>query len=173
MAKAFESAEGDLTERFLVALEAAQAEGGDIRGRQSAAILVVPGTTKGMPWRERTVDLRVDDSEQPLVELRRLVGVQRTYERMNQGDAFFAEGNIDGALAEYAAAAAMSPENVEVRYWQAITMIGAGRIDEALPILGKVFEEQPRWRTLTPRLPASGLLPDDPELMGRILGAGQ
>lgn len=173
MAKAFEAAEGDLTERLLVALDAAEAEGGDIRGRQSAAILVVPGTTQGAPWRERTVDLRVEDSERPLAELRRLVGVHRTYEHMDRGDGFFADGDIEGALSEYAAAAARAPESAEVRYWQAITMIGAGRVDDALPILAGVFEDEPRWRTLTPRLPASGLLPDDPELMGRILGAGR
>ncbi|MFQ5525839.1 MAG: DUF1028 domain-containing protein [Thermoanaerobaculia bacterium] len=173
MAAAFEQAKGDLAERLTVALEAGEREGGDIRGRQSAAILVVPGTSEGSPWRERTVDLRVDDHSEPLVELRRLLNVHRTYERMDQGDAFFAEGDVEGALAEYAAAATMSPENVEVRYWQAITMIGAGRVGEALPILAEVFREQPRWRTLTPRLPASGLLPEDPELMERILRAGE
>ncbi len=170
MAVAFEAAQGDLAERLLIALEAAQAEGGDIRGRQSAALLVVPGTSEGTPWRERAVDLRVDDHESPLSELRRLLGVHRTYERMNLGDEAFAAGDIDRALGEYAAAAAMSPDNVEVRYWQAITLVGAGRVEEALPIFAEVFREEPRWRVLTPRLPASGLLPDDSELMLRILG---
>ncbi|MCP4200709.1 MAG: DUF1028 domain-containing protein [bacterium] len=169
MAVAFEAAEGDLAERLMSALEAAQAEGGDIRGRQSAAILVVPGTSDGSPWRERKVDLRVDDHGRPLEELRRLLEVHRAYEHMDSGDGYFAEGDIAGALREYATAADMLPENVEVRYWQAITMIGAGRLDEALPILRRVFEEQPRWRTLTPRLPTSGLLPEDPELMRRIM----
>jgi uncharacterized Ntn-hydrolase superfamily protein len=169
MARAFEASEGDLAERLLVALEAAQAEGGDIRGSQSAAILVVPGTSEGSPWRERIVDLRVEDDMQPLEELRRLVDVHRGYEHMDSGDGFFAAGDIEGALREYATAAGMLPENVEVRYWQAITMIGAGRLEEALPILRRVFEQEPRWRRLTPRLPASGLLPADPDLMKRIL----
>lgn len=169
MAEAFEAAEGDLAERLMAALEAAQAEGGDIRGSQSAAILVVPGTSQGAPWRERTVDLRVDDHLRPLEELRRLLDVHRAYEHMDSGDGLFTEGDIEGALREYATAAGMLPENVEVRYWQAVTMIGAGRIDEALPILRRVFEQEPRWRVLTPRLPASGLLPEDPELMRRIL----
>jgi len=169
MAEAFEGAEGDLAERMMAALEAAQAEGGDIRGSQSAAILVVPGVSEGSPWRERTVDLRVEDDPLPLEELRRLLGVHRAYEHMNSGDGYFAEGDIDGALREYAIAADMVPENVEVRYWQAVTMIGAGRVAEALPILRRVFEQEPRWRELTPRLPASGLLPEDADLMRRIL----
>ena len=113
--------------------------------------------------------MRVDDHGEPLVEMRRLLEVHRTYEHMDRGDGHFANGEIEAALREYATAAALSPDNVEVRYWQAVTLIGAGRLEEALPILRQVFAEQPRWRILTPRLPASGLLPEDPELMQRIL----
>lgn len=169
MAQAFESAEGDLADRMMAALRAAQSEGGDIRGSQSAAILVVPGTSQGQPWRERSVDLRVDDAARPLEELARLLGVHRAYEHMDRGDGFFAEGDIEGALSEYATAAEMVPDNFEVRYWQAITLIGAGRVEEALEILRAVFRQEPRWRELTPRLPASDLLPDDAALMRRIL----
>jgi uncharacterized Ntn-hydrolase superfamily protein len=173
MARAYEAAEGDLVDRLLAALDAAQAEGGDIRGRQSAAILVVPGTSSGAPWRERKVDLRVEDHPRPLAELRRLVTVHRAYEHMNHGDELLAAGDVEGALAAYAAAARIYPEKVEIRYWQAVTMAGAGRVDEALPIFREVFAEEERWRTLTPRLPAAGILPDDPELLERILSAGR
>jgi uncharacterized Ntn-hydrolase superfamily protein len=169
MAEAFESAEGDLAERLMVALEAAQAEAGDIRGQQSAAILVVPGESAGAPWRERKVDLRVDDHAAPLAEMRRLLHVHRTYERMNAGDERFAEGDVAGALEEYAAAATLLPENLEVRYWQADTMVGAGQVDESLPIFAEVFAADPRWRELTRRLPPVGLLPDDPALLERIV----
>jgi uncharacterized Ntn-hydrolase superfamily protein len=173
MAAAFERASGDLAARLVAALEAAEAEGGDIRGRQSAAILVVPGEPSGAPWRARTIDLRVEDHPAPLAELGRLLAVKRVYAHMDTGDARFAEGDIEGALAEYAAAAEKSPDNREIRYWQAVTMVGAGRIEDALPVFAAVFAgaEGDRWRRLTPRLAASGLLPDDPELTRRILQA--
>ncbi len=172
MANAYEGASGDLAERLLTALEAAQNEGGDIRGQQSAAILIVPGVTSGSPWRERSVDLRVEDHAQPLVELRRLLGVQRAYDHMNRGDELFADGDAEGALGAYAAAAELLPENLEVRYWQAVTLVGAGRVDEALPIFREVFARGPHWLELTRRLPAVELLPADPAILRRILDTG-
>jgi uncharacterized Ntn-hydrolase superfamily protein len=171
MAEAFEASEGDLAERLMAALEAAQAERGDIRGQQSAALLVVAAEPSGSPWRERKVDLRIEDHAEPITEMRRLLHVQRTYDRMNRGDERFAAGDVEGALEEYAAAAALLPDNLEVRYWQAVTMVGAGRVDEALPIFAEVFTGDERWRELTRRLPAVGLLPDDPSLLERIVGA--
>jgi uncharacterized Ntn-hydrolase superfamily protein len=173
MSTAYEASDGDLAERLMAALEAAENEGGDIRGRQSAAILIVPGSTDGSPWRERTFDLRVEDHPEPLAELRRLLDVKRAYIRMDHGDALFADGNIEGALGEYAAAAHMYPGSPEVRFWQAVTMVGAGQIEGALPIFESVFAEEKRWRELTPRLPASGLLPDDPELIEAIVSVGR
>lgn len=173
MSKAYEDSKGDLAERLLAALEAAENEGGDIRGRQSAALLIVPGTSSGSPWRERTYDLRVEDNPEPLAELRRLLNIKRAYVRMDHGDALFANGDVEGALGEYAAAAKLYPESPEVRFWQAITMVGAGQLESSLAIFEAVFAEEERWRELTPRLPASGLLPDDPELMRAILTAGR
>ncbi len=171
MAKAYESTDGDLAERLMAAMEAAQAEGGDIRGRQSAAILVVPGKSEGAPWAERVVDLRIDDHAEPLVEMRRLLKVHRAYAHMNEGDAHMTEENVEAAMTSYAAAAEMYPEMVEIRYWQAITMASAGKVRESLPIFREVFAAEPRWHTLTPRLVKAGLLPDDPELLKTILSA--
>lgn len=173
MAKAYESAEGDLLARMVAALEAAQAEGGDIRGRQSAAILIVPGTSKGAPWRERKVDLRIEDHPRPLEELRRLVRVHRAYAHMNHGDELLAAEDVQGALEAYAAAAEIYPENLEVRYWQAVTMAGAGHLEESLPIFAEIFAEDENWRTLLSRLPAAGILPEDPEILGLILAVGR
>ena len=99
MARAYESAEGDLAERLMASLEAAEAEGGDIRGRQSAAILVVPAAGEGRPWRETVVDLRVEDHPRPLAELRRLLRVHRAYQHMNRGDERMAAEDMPGALA--------------------------------------------------------------------------
>jgi uncharacterized Ntn-hydrolase superfamily protein len=169
MAGAFESTKGDLAERLLAALDAAQAEGGDIRGRQSAAILIVPGTSTGRPWADSKMNLRVDDHPEPLKELRRLVAMHRAYQRMDEGDERMAVGDLAGALEAYGAASAQLPGNPEVKYWAALTMITAGQEQEALAYFKDVFAREPRWAEVTRRLPAAGLLPDDPELMKKIL----
>ncbi|MEM7354884.1 MAG: DUF1028 domain-containing protein [Acidobacteriota bacterium] len=169
MSRAYEKAEGDFADRLLVALAAAEAEGGDIRGRQSAALIVVRAESTGKPWEDRLVDLRVDDHPQPLGELRRLLNLHRAYEDMNAGDEAVAEGKIDEAVALYTRAAKRVPEIVELPFWQAVTLFLAGREDEALPIFRDVFAREERWRRLVPRLPQSGLLPDDPEKIKKIL----
>ncbi|MGE0132163.1 MAG: DUF1028 domain-containing protein [Blastocatellales bacterium] len=107
MAKAFENTKGDLADRLLAALEAAEAEGGDIRGKQSAAIIVVSGKPTGKPWADRLFDLRVEDHSAPVTELKRLVKLQRAYTRMNTGDDLFSKNDIAGALREYSAAEAL------------------------------------------------------------------
>lgn len=168
MADAFESAEGDLAERMMVALEAAQAEGGDIRGKQSAAMVVVSGNPTGQPWRDRIVDIRVDDSPEPLVELRRLLNITRAYDHMNKGDEFIAEEKFESANREYARAAKLAPGNPEILFWHAVTLVTAAKVDLALPIFREVFETDNNWRILVPRLVEAGLLPEDPELIERI-----
>jgi len=172
MAKAYESTKGDLADRLLAALEAAQAQGGDIRGKQSAAILVVSGTPTGRPWADRTFDLRVEDSADPLAELRRLVTLQRAYQHMNAGDAAVEKHDAPGALREYAAAEALAPDNDEMVFWHAISMVGLGKADDALPLLARAYKKNPGWRTLISRLPAAGLLPNDPKLLQKLQGAG-
>jgi uncharacterized Ntn-hydrolase superfamily protein len=169
MSQAFESTRGDLAERMLAALEAGQKAGGDIRGKQSAAILIVKETSTGRPWADRVMDLRVEDSSEPLKELRRIVSVHRAYEHMNNGDLAVEHNDIEGALKEYGAAEAMFPDNLEMKFWHAISLINAQRVDEALPLLRTVFKGDRNWATLVERLPAVGLLTDDPEVMRRIL----
>jgi uncharacterized Ntn-hydrolase superfamily protein len=169
MARAFEEAEGDLAERMLRALEAAQAEGGDIRGLQSAAILVVSGRPTGHSWVDRTYDLRVEDHPQPLLELRRLLHLARAYRAMTAGDDAMTVNDVPAAVGHYNAAAEMVPDNAEMVYWAAVTLAGVGKVDEALPRFETAFAADPRWAVLTPRLPAAGLLPDDPALLARIL----
>ncbi len=169
MAKAFEAARGDLAERMLAALEAAEAQGGDIRGRQSAALLVVKGVPSGRPWQDRLFDLRVEDNPSPVVELRRLVTLQRAYNLMNAGDLAVEKKDDAGALKAYSAAGALVPDNAEMAYWHAVALVNMGRVDESLPIFAKAFRLHPKWRDLTPRLPKAGLLPDDPKLIARIV----
>lgn len=169
MARAFENTKGDLADRMLAALDAAQAAGGDIRGRQSAAMIVVTGKPTGMAWKDRTFDLRVDDSPEPLVELRRLVKLQRAYNHMNAGDLAVEKKDNEGALREYGAAEKLVPDNAEMIYWHAVALVNMGRVEESLPLFRKVFAMDRNWITLTPRLPKSGLLPDDPKLIQRII----
>ena len=176
MAKAFEETKGDLAERMLAALDAAQAVGGDIRGRQSAAIVVVKAKSSGKSWEDRIFDLRVDDNPEPLKELRRLVTLQRAYNHMNAGDLAVEHKDNAGALREYSAAEqlASGAEGVptsrlaEMIYWHAVALVTMGKVEESLPLFHKAFALQPSWRELTPRLPKSGLLPDDPKLIERI-----
>ena len=172
MARAFESTKGDLADRMLAALDAAQAVGGDIRGRQSAALIVVTGKPTGQAWKDRVFDLRVDDSPQPLLELRRLVRLQRAYNHMNAGDLAVEKKDNEGALREYGAAEKLVPNSAEMIYWHAVALVNMGRVDESLPLFRRVFAMDRNWITLTPRLPKSGLLPDDPKLIQKIVSVG-
>jgi uncharacterized Ntn-hydrolase superfamily protein len=171
MAEAYERAEGDLAERLLQALEAAEAEGGDIRGRQSAAIVIVSGTSTGRPWVDRVFDLRIEDHPEPLVELRRLVQLQRAYLKLNEGDGWVTAGNIPEALASYTAALAFVPDeatNGEAAFWVGVTLADTGNEEDAGPYLARAYAQDTRWAELIGRLPASGLLPDDDALISRL-----
>lgn len=170
MRTAFETAEGELAERLMLALEAAEASGGDIRGKQSAALLVVSGDRRAPPWGGKVHDLRVEDHADPLAELRRLLILSRAYRLMNEGDEHMAVGDSTLASAAYRAAAALAPGNHEMIFWHAVTLASAGDVEGALPLFRQAFELWPQWRELVPRLVAAGLLPDDPQLLEQILG---
>lgn len=169
MAKAYRESKGDLAERMLVALEAAEREGGDIRGRQSAAILIVKSTPSGKPWEDKLFDLRVEDHANPVAELRRLVGVQRAYNHMNAGDLAIEKKDFDAANREYSAAAKLAPDIVELPFWQAVTLASNGKVDDALPIFKQVFaKERDRWLPLVRRLAKVELLPADEAILQKI-----
>jgi uncharacterized Ntn-hydrolase superfamily protein len=174
MAAAFQRGQGDLADRLLASLDAAQAVGGDIRGKQSAAILVVRPKTTGRPWQDadRVFDLRVEDHPEPLKELRRLIVLQRAYTHANRGDELMSAKKIDEALKEYAAARALAPQIQELPFWVAVTLVSVGRETEAAPIFREVFAKEPQWVALVSRLPAAGLLPNDQALIARILKLG-
>ncbi len=177
MAEAYRKANGDLADRMLAALDAAQAVGGDIRGRQSAALVVVSAKNTGRPWVDRIFDLRVDDSPEPLKELRRLVALQRAYNHMNAGDAAVERKDNEGALREYSAAEEIASKTegvlpsrlAEMMYWHAVALVNMGRVDESLPLFKKAFAIDKHWAELTPRLPKSELLPNDPKLVEQIV----
>ena len=159
MSSAFENSTGKpLAERVLLALQAAQYAGGDIRGKQSAAILVVAGKSKGEPWNEKLIDLRVDDHTQPLVELDRLLRLYRAYEHMDKGDLATEKNDMKAAMDEYHAAMNMFPKNLEMQYWTAITLANNKNIKYAAEILHTIYQQDANWRELTKRLPKVQLL---------------
>jgi uncharacterized Ntn-hydrolase superfamily protein len=170
MLKAWQSTTGDLADRLIAALEAAEREGGDLRGRQSAALLIVKAKGTGRPWAgaDRTFDLRVEDHPSPVVELKRLVRFQRAYAHANRGDELMTGKKVDEALKEYQAASTLAPEVLELPFWHAVTLASIGREKEAMPIFSSVFSKEPQWAELLSRLPAAGLFPDDAALIARI-----
>ena len=169
MAEAFESAQGDLAQRLMIALHAAQNEGGDMRGRQSAALLVVNNDRTQPAWGGRIIDLRVEDNPQPLLEMSRLLTMAKAYNLMNAGDEYMTVGEVEKAIEAYGDAEALVPDSHEMIFWHAATLAADGRVDEALPLFSKAFAMWPKWRELVTRLPASGLLPDDAALMQKIV----
>jgi len=158
MSEAFENTEGTLAERMIAALEAAQEVGGDIRGKQSACILVVRGRSTGKIWEDRLIDLRVEDSPEPIKELKRLLSVHEAYDHMNNGDLAVEHGNMKLAMEEYSTAERMFPDNEEMKYWHAVTLANNGDIAGSLPIFKEVFKMNKNWKILTPRLVPVGLL---------------
>ena len=147
-----------LAERVLKVLQAAQKEGGDIRGKQSAAIVVVGPNLVKESWNDKLVDLRVDDHKNPIAELERLLKVHNAYQFMNKGDLAVEHQDMKTALKEYGAAQKLFPENLEMQYWTAIALANNNDVEKALPIFKKVFAKDENWRELTKRLPESGLL---------------
>jgi uncharacterized Ntn-hydrolase superfamily protein len=173
MVAAYRDAGGDLAGRLLAALEAAEGQGGDLRGRQSAALLVVAPKASGDPSADRLFDLRVDDHPDPVRELRRLLGLRRAYERVDVGDELAASGDVEAALAEYAAAHSEQPGSAELAFWHGVALAANGREEEARVVLDQAYRGGEGWRELLRRLPAAGLFPDDPELVTRMTLSGR
>lgn len=164
MAEAYESADGDLASRLLAALEAAQAEGGDIRGKQSAALLVVRAEPTGRRWEDRLFDLRIEDHETPVEELKRLVRMQRAYRKLNEGDEHVTQGDVQAAMESYRQAMDLVPDEAtdgEAPFWVGITLASEDRVDDAIPYLRRAYAQHEQWATLVERLPEVGLLPSD------------
>jgi len=155
MAAAFEAAEGPLAERMLGALDAAEAEGGDVRGRQSAAMVVFSGQPTGRLWEDRTIDLRVEDHPDPVTELRRLLRYRRAY-----------QAAAAGGGAAHRRAIEIAPEVVQLRFFAGLVLAGEGEWDEALALLREAIEAEPRWEITLPRLVPAGRL--SPELAAEV-----
>jgi uncharacterized Ntn-hydrolase superfamily protein len=168
-----ESAGAPLAARMLQVLRSAQAEGGDVRGQQSAAMLIVSLRT-GEPL-DTILDVRVDDSADPLAELERLCALGEAYREHELGLGVLA-ADPGQALAHWTRAAELAPGQEELEFWRAVALASAGRRAEARQMLRPLFRASPGWRIMLERLPAAGLLPADPGLLEELLrdspGAG-
>lgn len=170
MARAFEqNINLPLPERIIKVMEAAESKGGDVRGKQSAVLLVVRGEKTDEPWNDRLIDLRVDDHENPVQELSRLLKTYRAYEYMNDGDLAVEEGNMQKAKELYGKAEEMFPQNLEMKYWHAITLANNGQIEDARRMLQNIYRKNKDWRELTRRLPKVGLLNVNDRQLSQLL----
>jgi uncharacterized Ntn-hydrolase superfamily protein len=151
MLEAFERTSGPLVGRLLAALDAAEGEGGDVRGRQSAALLIVPA--EGEAW-ETSISLRVEDHPEPLTELKRLLALRDAYELAGQADALVNESRHDEAARLYVRASERAPDNHELLFWAGLGAAQIGDLDTAVARVTQAIALQPGWKVLLPRLPA-------------------
>ena len=162
MKKAYEGNSSlELPERLLVTLEAAEDAGGDIRGKQSAALLVVSSKVYPNPWSGKIMEIRVEDSTQPLPELRRLLRLKRAYEWADKGDDALSSGNLDASRDAFRKAQEFAPDNEEIRYWMGVTLLGSNNSIEGKTILKDIFAKNKNWVMVTKSLIEKGYLPKD------------
>ena len=165
MGPAFERATGSLADRLMTALRAAEAAGGDVRGRQSAALLVVAGEAQAETWEGRLVDLHVEDDPHPLDELARLLEIRRAYDVFDEARALFFAGRTDEAVELAARARTSQPGNPQFAFWTGVALANAGRTEEARRDLDEAFAAHPGWRELAKRLAERGLYSGDRSLL--------
>jgi uncharacterized Ntn-hydrolase superfamily protein len=168
MLAAYQASQGDFADRLLAALRAAEDEGGDIRGRQSAA-LVISGLPDEPAWK-REIDIHVGDHAQPLDELERLVRIHRAYEALDRAEERGVAGDMAGAQAAGEDALRLAPGDGQVMAWQAIGMAGGGLIEPARALLAAATAMNPRWPEFVRRVAASGAQPELVEPALRLLG---
>jgi uncharacterized Ntn-hydrolase superfamily protein len=168
MAAAFGAVSGPLAERMLAALRAAEDEGGDARGRQSAALVVVSGDRAEPPWARR-VDLRVDNHDDPVGELDRLLRYRRAYDHLERGSVLAESGQLAEAASLSSLAHELAPEDDQIAFWNGLILAGAGRPLDATALLEEARAANPRWATYLRRLAESGRFPNDPALLDALL----
>jgi tetratricopeptide (TPR) repeat protein len=156
--------EGLLEHRLAVALDGAECEGGDIRGRQSAALLVVPA--EGEEW-ETKISLRVEDHPEPLAELKRLIALREAYDLAGRADALVNEARYDEAARLYVQASELAPDNHELLFWAGLGSAQSGDLDTAVARVRQAIAMHPGWEKLLPKLP-SDVAPAAPAVIDRL-----
>jgi uncharacterized Ntn-hydrolase superfamily protein len=168
MVAAYESADGSPAERLVAALQAAEAEGGDIRGRQSAALIVVSGTRQDPSWR-RAIDLRVDDHPDPVAEIGRLLRLHTAFRLMEEANDAATTGGFISAAAAMDQAALLAPDDDQVAFRRGGSFMAVGRIDQGRSDIERARLANPRWALFLRRFAAAGFIPDDPAFLDAIL----
>lgn len=152
----------ELPERLIATLEAAEEAGGDARGKQSAALLVVSSKQYPNRWMGRVVELRVEDNAEPLPELKRLLRVKRAYDWVDKGDDLFALGKIEDSMKAYKNAEELTPDNEEIRFWVGVTLMGSETTrQEGRKIVSEIFSKNKNWKNVARSLLDKGYLPKD------------
>ncbi|WP_019037023.1 DUF1028 domain-containing protein [Psychroflexus tropicus] len=170
MRKAYEENEHlDLAERVVAAMKAAQESGGDIRGKQSAALIVVGDETPEHPWEDKKIDLRIEDHNTPVEELSRLLNSHRAYKLMEKGDIAMENKNAEAALEAYNAAEQLLPDNNEIKFWKAVALVNSDQVKLSVPIFERLFRNDQRWQRLLKRLPDSELITLDKSSLDYLL----
>ncbi len=154
MAAAYTKTQAPLAERMLAALDAAEAEGGDIRGKQSAAMLVVTGTPTGRSWEDRIIDIRVEDAAEPLVELRRLLKIKRAYQTDEVADRLEEAGDLQASARKREEGVALAPELEELAFWAGLQIAINGDVDRGAQLIARAVAKEPRWTETLHRLVA-------------------
>jgi uncharacterized Ntn-hydrolase superfamily protein len=170
MRKAYE--ENDtlpLAERVVAAMKAAQKSGGDIRGKQSSALIVVGKDAPVHPWEDKKINLRVEDHKTPVEELSRLLNSHRAYKLMEEGDVAMENKNADAALRAYNAAEQLLPGNDEIKFWKAVALVNSDQVKMSVPIFERLFRNDKRWQRLLKRLPDSDLITIDTSALDYLL----
>ncbi len=173
MAAAYRRADGDLPDRLLAALGAAQGEGGDIRGMQSAALLVVEAEPTGTEWGDRVIDLRIEDHPRPLDELTRVLHLWRAYGHAERAEELELVPDLEEAMRERSCSLELVPDHPELAFWAAVAMAGAGRLDDARRTVAVAHAAGPGWAELLRRVVADGQVELDDDAVAALLeGAG-
>jgi len=171
MASRFKASRGPLARRLMAALEGAEGEGGDVRGRQSAAMLIVKARAPSAPWEGKVLELRIEDHPEPLKELGRLIRIHHAYSEANIADDLASTGKMVQAMRKYSLAAKIAPEIEELKFWQAVGLLNQGEIEEAKPLLREVFRVRKEWKRVLIQLPKCGLLKAPKGLVDSLLSA--
>jgi uncharacterized Ntn-hydrolase superfamily protein len=173
MARAYRDSRGDLASRLMDALDAAEEAGGDIRGRQAAGLLLVRAQGSGKVWQDVRMHLHVDDDPAPLRELRRLVGLRRVYDKLQEAEDLELAGDAEAAYTANLDALEAAPENTEVAFWGALALAKQGDLSRASEAIRVAYAADPGWSELLRRLADRGLVELEPEAVRRLLEAAR
>lgn len=162
---------GDMpfAERLVAALEAGEGAGGDLRGKQSAALLVVSADVSPSYWPGKLIDLRVEDHPEPVPELKRLLRYQRGYDWVSRGDDLLSSANYSDALKAYQKALSLVPEMDELKYWVGISLLAAGQKERGLSMMKEVFDRDRNWVQVTKGILQAGSPQIDPVLVEDLM----